>query len=683
MSFKLLAIRPLKDCNPKFLKNLKENQVYQFYNDYEFELDENDEVHKITFNQTMPENLFGKNINVSAIVGKNGSGKSSLTEILFAFVFYLSRSNEFGALINDDAIKYADDLIPYEKAIYVNELERFKLLNIEIFFFDGAIWKMKLKDDFFSIKKYSANDYPETNFIENLNSNFTLDKNFAERFFYSIVLNYSLYALNTNEIGIYLKTLFHKNDGYQTPIVLNPMRTHGKININTENYLSKSRLLPLLLLPVENNQLRELAKDKFAEKIIIEIKKSKFKYIEMSNKLNSEYTIKYKDLLPEIYKAFKQNNKDNFNHENFIVDENSILHQHTVEYILRKIETIANRYPVYIDLNNKDFSLFDTNERETFFEKLAKDSSHITFKLRQAINFLKYNKIIDDNSLSNFIPIDLIVEQINNILTSGTIFYLENSTPEKPFKKETDRISDIMDIILPSFISFNIQFKNNQGTFDDLSSGEKQKIFALNSIAYHLINLDSISNRFSNLIKYKNINIIFDEIELYFHPELQRNIINDILELVKKTGISSDNKLNFIFITHSPFILSDIPSQNILFLEVEKVEDENGILKNISIQKQKQKTFGANIHDLLADSFFMNEGYMGEFAKERIQETIKTLNSNKINFTPSEKKNLKLMIDQIGEPLLRNTLNEMYYLKFDTDLDNEIKRLTELKNKTI
>ncbi|MEB3800181.1 hypothetical protein INQ45_03570 [Flavobacterium columnare] len=36
MSFKLLAIRPLDGCNEKFLKNLEENRIYQFYQDYEF-----------------------------------------------------------------------------------------------------------------------------------------------------------------------------------------------------------------------------------------------------------------------------------------------------------------------------------------------------------------------------------------------------------------------------------------------------------------------------------------------------------------------------------------------------------------------------------------------------------------------------------------------------------------------
>ena len=67
-----------------------------------------------------------------------------------------------------------------------------------------------------------------------------------------------------------------------------------------------------------------------------------------------------------------------------------------------------------------------------------------------------------------------------------------------------------------------------------------------------------------------------------------------------------------------------------------------------------------------------------------IKNVIKILNSDKkTKISEPEKKDLKLFIDQIGEPILRNTLVEMYYSKFETDLDNEIKRLTKLQNKKI
>ncbi|MFS4427978.1 hypothetical protein [Chryseobacterium sp. S90] len=104
MSFKLLAIRPMKGCNPKFLKNLEEGRIYKFYNDYKFcsneiELIGNDlkEITEIKLEETLIEDFFyQKNedvitkINVSAIVGRNGSGKSALIELLVASIVKVS-----------------------------------------------------------------------------------------------------------------------------------------------------------------------------------------------------------------------------------------------------------------------------------------------------------------------------------------------------------------------------------------------------------------------------------------------------------------------------------------------------------------------------------------------------------------------------------------------------------------
>ena len=103
MSFKLIAIRPLSGCNDKFLKNLIPNQIYKFYNEYKF-LDENEneitsnkdfvEIFKIIKNDNnVPEEFYHQGnikINLSAIVGKNGSGKSSLVELIYVAFYNLS-----------------------------------------------------------------------------------------------------------------------------------------------------------------------------------------------------------------------------------------------------------------------------------------------------------------------------------------------------------------------------------------------------------------------------------------------------------------------------------------------------------------------------------------------------------------------------------------------------------------
>lgn len=75
--FKLLAIRPLEGCNERFLKNLNPGYIYKFYRDYDYILDDNnDKVIKVNHKENILKSIYGENISVSAIVGKNGSGKS-------------------------------------------------------------------------------------------------------------------------------------------------------------------------------------------------------------------------------------------------------------------------------------------------------------------------------------------------------------------------------------------------------------------------------------------------------------------------------------------------------------------------------------------------------------------------------------------------------------------------------
>ena len=61
VGFKLIAIRALVGCDKRFLKNLTEGEVYQFYNDYKFLnqqgkiIDLLDDVSSIEYKSTIPE----------------------------------------------------------------------------------------------------------------------------------------------------------------------------------------------------------------------------------------------------------------------------------------------------------------------------------------------------------------------------------------------------------------------------------------------------------------------------------------------------------------------------------------------------------------------------------------------------------------------------------------------------
>jgi hypothetical protein len=138
--------------------------------------------------------------------------------------------------------------------------------------------------------------------------------------------------------------------------------------------------------------------------------------------------------------------------------------------------------------------------------------------------------------------------------------------------------------------------------------------------------------------------------------------------------------INIILVTHSPFILSDIPKNNILYIDV---DDDTGF--STRLDPLKMKSFGANISDLLADSFFIKDGLVGDFAKEKInlvlswlqeeaRKTVKTeflfketeLEHPKFDSRIKEQEYYTQIIELIDEPLVKQKLKSMY-LEFVQD----------------
>ena len=159
------------------------------------------------------------------------------------------------------------------------------------------------------------------------------------------------------------------------------------------------------------------------------------------------------------------------------------------------------------------------------------------------------------------------------------------------------------DYNIENYIKLTFQTKQ----YEDIkfSTGEKTILFYLQRIDFMLSEM-----------KDKSTILLFDEIELYLHPNWQKRILKIIIDFIKDNNL--DKLLTIIITSHSPFLLSDIPKQNIIFLD----KDENGNCKVVDGLKEKKQTFGANIHTLLSDSFFMEDGLMGEFAKSKINEII-------------------------------------------------------------
>lgn len=844
MSFKLLAIRPLEGCSDDIRKNLKVGQFYFFDNAYE-QYKDTDYIRKKESGLGLPNDFFfQKNtessleyVNVQAIVGMNGSGKSSVVEFLLRTLNNIYKYCQF----------YTSD---FHKLLYINKVVACLYLE-----YRGKIIKVDLN---FNNENYEVNSITETMlhsyFIEHQalkleintkNRSIALDLNRdyvrkgIQKFFYTIYLNYSLYGLDEldfvkeayedvkkeglNEKGIYkrswLNKIFHKNDGYRTPMVIHPYREDAMINVRNEKVLMAQRLSVLLFT---NPEYRDAISNFYFNEIEFSLKPFKFQeyfyFLNYKQKnikedivnvsissifVNDELIINQlieekidylKDFLLKEVEIIERIEND---FETSYVNSPTFL-QHwllsldefikTGEHTKYELSSIFKSYRDDVDKFNdkvKDVSLYEDKQafrvvyestlkitystlislikvyviKDLLVSYLKIDKNSVSYDDKniniidylfwycviKVVNIIKYdthsdlNKMMDPMQLL-FIPIeelkksfigyfnyivkrdrshktdklrrtlfllkDILLVRKGNMLQDELSVYYDNLLKDilesgnrisRPIEEignlvankmnlVSNRNIEIIDLLPPSIFEYEFYDKNNsQSSLSKVSSGQFQKLGLLSSIIYHLKNLDSIQE-IKNIYSYKNVNLILDEIELYFHPDQQRTFVNDLLCLLKKNKFKQIKNINLMFITHSPFILSDIPSQNVLKLKEGK-----------PVKGDEINSFGANIHDLLADKFFLENGFMGEFAKGKISSVVDFLavsllaskekrskeEEEKINNIKSKagyveytRDNCKLIIDSIGEPILRYNIEELYqqFLLIEDDKEDSIKK---------
>lgn len=649
--FKLIAIRPLVDCDSRFLKNLNEGEVYQFYNDYNFLnqqgkiIDLLDNVSSVEFKSTIPENLYdiktigGRDIqiNISAIVGKNGSGKSAISELFLYCLFLISDNLGFvkkESFIDLNSQKNEDKIEKVRYNLDVKEIQN--KLRCEFYYENNNnLYKLIINNGKLNLE---ISENKKNKFKFNFSKD-VLKKTDLEPFFYSMVVNYSFYGFNTYQIGMWIKAFFHKNDGYQMPIVINPFRTKGNMDINSETYLTSSRLLANIL-SIRN--YTNINSKSLISKIELYFDERKdYRTLENGEeRFTQPFIQEFRALI------LKPLFDLSFHSEIEYPDIDTEIKKYAEIYLIHKLITIPTRYPVFSDFekikrkkeSQDNYDLIKVNAKKYVYE-LYRDRSHITLKVRQTLNFLRENIFgIDDLKFNAKLDLNPLIKLIKNNV-------------------KKDWFTETVDYIPPPFLVSRIQF-NDGSYFHELSSGEKQKISSLNSVIYHLKNIDSVhKNNYKNAIngiaEYDTINLIFDEIELYYHPEFQKNIISDLLTFIRRANYKYIRSINMLFLTHSPFILSDIPKQNILLLEV---DSKTGKSKQI---KKNNQTFGANIHDLLADNFFLNDTLIGKHADKKIINLI-----NKIKDGKKNKEDIKLL-NMIGDTFLKSSIKE--FDKYDKD----------------
>lgn len=765
--FKLIAVKVLEGCRKSVCKCLSVGKMYYFNNDYYITDDSiclRDEYIRL-----LPDDFFSLDatstlqINISAVVGMNGDGKSTLMELVMR-------------LINNCAKHYRladkDNLLQIVRV----KAELYYLLDNVVYCIKEA-----KEDNYASLWKCA--DMSDSD-VRQWNKIMTPVKSVSRmnELFYTIVSNYSHYAYNTRDFReewsdkvqseedckkCWLHYLFHKNDGYRTPITIHPYRYEGNIDVNREAELTMQRLVALYIQeanPKENNnsfrrigskdaellQLTDIGYSKLQEFTIIQffednksislllnyIKKiednisayddfevenlqdnmletveccldlltgtndepySEFirafyvwignkkgvcssksdlrKFLNSMRKFNNSIKI---TRLPynEFAKKYKRYDKlnvkqlirirfvyDVLNSWEFPVDillkeyEDLNEIERCQHYIIYKTISICAIYPEYRDFVdsiergwNNNGLVFNNSVIKEVVEKIKKDKTHVTLKLRQCLNFIELCKKENSNIFEKVSDIELY-NKLGNELKGGMFIRFDDL--KSYFKREPFPL----DLLPPPIYKTDILFcseldLDNYIPYKYLSSGEKQLLNNFGALIYHLRNLDSVTD--DGRI-YENVNVLFEEIELYFHPEYQRMIIKVLVEKLHALGLNHIRRINITFVTHSPFILSDIPLCNVLFLK-----DGKPVIRRI-----QENTFGANIHGLLKNGFFLPSLPMGEFAYDKINELFEKLNGYKLDPNNREHRDwFYSNIMRVGEPYLREQLMKLYNMHY-------------------
>lgn len=687
-------------------RKLEVGKFYYFLSG--FEIQENGNIHieemrlheDVLYNDYFVGNKSNPTISVSAIVGENGAGKSSVIE------FYIRMINNFAAAtigeyeVNPGAqhlhfidgirgeLYYMINTTPYKLKIENRNValssysQRAKMVDRPI-----VVYIPYNTEDIFnnelSVNPYEENElYPIEAYRSKKIRNRQVQNNLAELYkhsFYTFVSNFSSYAYNTNDFANecnsdryeelirkskkkrytieqknWLNGIFHKNDGYQTPIVLAPFRNEGNIDINTENLLARERLLSLIIAP--NSEFRTINGHLNITGFKLNLKNKKYdiKYLKQNIGFSRLQQKGYDDFRESIIKYWS---------DCISIDllqyRNRKFYDEAIGYLVCKTLKISKTYRQYNKFYRDHYGISFKINHDVLYDlikRLYLDKSHITKKIRQILGYIVYG-IYDDITNENSI-IDIAKIQTKNV-----------------FSQKSSFIYSIDDLVPPPIFDVNICLRNNETgddvQFETLSSGERQQVYSISSLLYHLSNINSVwFDTNGQRVVYDHLNVILEEIELYFHPELQRTYLKRLFDGIKQVDIPNIKSLNICFVTHSPFVLSDIPARNILALKKDTRDTE----------KISLSTFGANIHEMLKNSFFLKNGSIGDYASWVITQIIESLQNvadkKEIINTDVELHNKIMLID---EPIIRNVLLREYHKFYP--LNSKEQKIAELKKK--
>lgn len=590
-------------------KNIKK-QEYNFHPNNRFTFADNNLILTEKDSKLLP-NFFHPLIkNITAIIGKNGSGKSSVLEFILTHISGGSEAWLYDCLfifLIDDVYNI---ILPEKYHIEVKSLQ------------PGSFHYYRFENG-----KFTNNDNPLS------------DKITAT--YYSTYYDGELWPIQ-KEKSEYLRDistnfLRESRDDFANQLGESPQN---------EDLQFRAWEVDKQLNLISSSDIHKIIEFKFPDTIVL-FRYSYFNIRLIQDILSNETSISFSKLVNSL-ESLETWISDRHTYDKFLVTAllcgivntlNRFMRQETVDNIVAIIEEIIVKNKINPDIIVSDF----------FFLKNKNEFVELLNLMRDKLTSFTTSEDTYEINISKLKSYELAKEIIYKV---GVAFY----TMLAPFR-------------------FDWKFSGSK-SYGGLSSGEKA-FLSFYSRLYHSFR----NNPMPNL----NRILVLDEPDLGFHPEWQRTFLSKFVQYGTRvfSPMSNSSPFQVIITSHSPFIASDLPLQNIIYLNKSA---DTGFSHTHSTEGM-ENTFAANILTLLNDAYFLDGGYISEFAKSKINKIIVSLGAHKKgqyteedHFSISE---IKTLIKLIGEPVIRNRLQEEYNIVFSKSPDALRRRIEELESELI